>query len=184
MINLDKKEVYKALESSETYATVLHAIALNLIGEDMYSMDSIEIFAELQDAYKILPHEDNESKLMAMIIAVSTPYFYTDLEVFNSTCKTLTTGDPGLTDLSLEASSLLDIFWGLYEVALNAEEIELSDSIKVFMDRQIDNEAVESNDPKVDMIESYNRVVREMSIELYAQLNKVGFSQIATLPKI
>jgi hypothetical protein len=134
-MRLNKKEVYKLLESAETYGTVLHAICFELYGEEIYDIDSVELYARLSDDIGIYPHQDNESKLMAMITIISTPYFYDNVNVFETICKTLTTGDPGVVELGMEDPTLLEILWGVYEANLNVDAIEFSPLIEALIDR-------------------------------------------------
>lgn len=183
-MQLDRKEIFKALRNSETYATVLHAITLATFEEEFYSWDSLEIYARLEEEYSASLHEDNENKLMAMITAVSTPFFYRDLEVFNAVATSLTSGDPGLADVGFDTSTILDIFWAVYEVGLNVEEIDFSESIKNFINENIEDEAVETDTDQKEVTDKYTKAVKEMSVELHSQLNKVGFNEVPEMPEI
>jgi hypothetical protein len=183
-MKLNKKEIYKLLESSETYGTVLHAICMTLYGEEIYDIDSVELYARLGDDFGIYPHEDNESKLMAMITAISTPHFYQNVNVFESICKTLTSGDPGVVELGLEDPTLLEILWGAYEVDLNVEPIEYSLRIERLIDKVTKEEAFEEGVSVDQIMEHYNQAIRDMGNELKHQLLKAGFADIPALPKV
>lgn len=184
MTSLNKKEVYKALSDDETYATVLHAICLLTYGEEMYTLDSLELYARLQDDFGVAPTEENESKLMSMIIAVSTPYFYHDLEVFKTISTVLTSGDTGLTDLEIEEPSLLEIFWALYEVGLNAEELDFSKKISKYLAREVAEEAEETGMEAQDVKEDTNEILYERARDLTEQLALIGFPDVPPMPQI
>jgi hypothetical protein len=183
-VKLQKKEVYKLLESSETYGTVLHLICFNKYGEEIYKLDSVELYARLQDDFGVLPHDDNESKLMAVITAVSTPYFFTDINVFKSISKTLATGDPGVVDMALEDPTLFEILWGTYEVNLNVESIPFSDNIEKYIDQEVAEEAFEDGMTSDEIMDIHNQSIRDNAIELRLQLQKAGFSDLPKMPTV
>ena len=184
MLQLDRKAIYRALEDRETYGTVLHAIALATYGEELYTMVPAQIYLSLQEDFGIWPHEDNESKLMAVIIAVSQPYFYTDLTVFQATCRTLTTGDPGLSDLGIDDTTLLEVLWGRYEVSINAEDIELSEEILQFVETSIDEEENDSEMTEDDVLTHFERIMKHRAIEMIDQLKACGFDMIPEMPDL
>jgi hypothetical protein len=183
-ITLDKKEVFKVLENPESYATVLHTICLITFGEELYQKDSLEIYMELKDTYGVQMHEDNESKLMAIMTAVSTPFFFSDKTVFDSICKSLLNGDPGLTDLELEHSTMLEVLWGIYEVGLNIDFNEFTPSVQSFIDTIFNQEALELGTTSEDVLQAYNKVIEEMAMELSIQLKKIGIADAPVLPSM
>jgi hypothetical protein len=177
---LDHKEVVKAFLDSSTYATVLHAICLNDLGGSIYEDDSVEIYAKLRDIYGVTLHEDNENKLMAMITAVSTPYFYHDTTAFASICEVLTTGEQGLAELDMELPTVLEILWADYEVGVNAEALEYSPAVERIVDLSMAEERMEDTDAYTH----YAPVIQDMASELRQQLLAVGFTDIPEMPGI
>jgi hypothetical protein len=183
-ISLNKKEVYKALTDEDTFATVLHAVAFAQYGEEIYKLDSLELYARLQEDFGAELVEDNESKLMAMIVAVSTPYFFQDINVFKTSCEVFTSGDAGLTDLEVEEPTLLEVLWGLYEVGLNAEEIPFHAAVERYLESLIDQEAVDTGETTNEILEEANSIIRDWAVELNLQLKLVGFKDLPKLPPV
>jgi hypothetical protein len=182
--SLDKKEIFKALESRDTYGTVLHAICLVHFGEELYNMDAVEIYAQLEEEFGIWPHEDNESKIMVMITMFTTPYFFTDLTMFKITCRTLTTGDIGLTGLGIDDTTLLEVLWGVYEAGVNVHPVEFSDQINEYINDMIGLEQADNDESREDILTHYERELAVMAGELRSQLQLVGFQDMPEMPNI
>jgi len=181
-MKLNRKEVFKALQDSETYGTVLHAICLKTYGDDLYTMDSIEVYQNLEDDYGTLPHQDNENKIMAMVTAVSTPLFYEDLEVFKATSKTLLGGDPGVIDSSFDPPELIEVLWATYEVGLNAEALPYDRNIENYIEAMLTKEQAIIEETGEDLMTHNDRVMNELAQELEDQLKAVGFDEEITMP--
>lgn len=120
--DLNKKEVYKALSDSDTYATVLLAICLVSYGEETFKVDPLTLYQWLKEDYGAILSEASENKLNALLVSMTSDKFYTDLDVFKSVCKTLTDGDPGVYDPNFDDPTLIEILWGIYEVSLNTDK--------------------------------------------------------------
>jgi len=183
-MQLDKKAIYRALEDRETYATVLHAICLTTYGEEVYSMDSVELYSHLESDFGIWPHEDNESKIQAILVAVSRPYFFTDLTLFQVTCRTLTTGDTGLVDLGIDDTTLLEVLWGQYEVSINTEDIEYAQPVLDFVVQSIDEEENDMDMSEHDVLTTYERILKQKAQEMIKQLQEIGYDLIPELPDL
>jgi hypothetical protein len=175
---LAKKAVSDALKNPETYATVLHAILLTCYGEDIYTWPSTEIYQSLKEDFEVWPIEELENKIQAIITAVDTDDFYTDVDTFRAITFSLLTGDPEFDSMS--ELSLPEVFWAIYEVGINREvEDELSDEVRRLISREIDQEADDS--PFDDeMKPSYvTKALSEFKNQLASQLKAVGFTNIS-----
>lgn len=172
--DLDRKEVYRLLSDSATYGIVALAITITAYPEDWYDIDSLELFARFQEDFGVEIDPDVENKLMALIVSVTTPYFYHDAQFFESVCRTLVNGDPGLNEI--EELTIIEVLWGVYEVSLAGEEIDFSPTIERYMERVIasDVEDMEEMTPE-EQQSVYIKDLLVMTIELSDQLKKVGF---------
>jgi len=184
-IALDKKEVFKLLESSETFGTVLHAICLSAFGSKIYKVDSVELYAMIQDEFGTLLHEEGESKLMAIITSITTPFFFSDVKFFASVCNTMLEGDPGVSgpdDLGFEEPTMLEVIWAMYEVGLNIEGIEYSPSVENYVNQILADENTDADEDPTEIREKLKSILDQMSAELKIQLIKAGFKNIPVLP--
>ena len=141
---LDQKAVYRAITDDATCATVLHIIALSQYGEDIYTIDILELLARLEEDFGGRVTEDNESKLNAIILAVSTDMFYQDTEAFRAICNTMLSGDPGLGEF--DELTLPEILWGIWEVGVNREPGDFSPAIKKIIDHASSTEYASPED--------------------------------------
>jgi len=186
MSKLDTKNIIKALLNVNSYATTLYACLLTLY-EDLHELDSLELYARLKDDLGVEMPEENENKLQAILSAVTTTYFYTDLGMFVSVCKSLASGDPGVADFDFEDATALEILWGTYEVELNEDdriEPEFAPSIDRYITQLLKLEAVDNEqiDDLEDVIPSYEEAITVMILELERQLKNVGFTDVV-MPK-
>ena len=92
---IDKKEAFKALSDDATFGTTAHVIALATFGEDIYEMDPLELFMNLEDEYKMELSSEVAEKLQAILLSTTTDAFYEDPTAFRAICNTLIEGDPG-----------------------------------------------------------------------------------------
>lgn len=142
-LSLDKTEVARLLNDVATLGTTLHIICLTAYGEEIYTLDILEMLARLREDFGVELPEDNENKLQAMLTAVSTEAFHQDVEAFNTICNTLSSGDPGLDEL--DDVTLPEMMWAMFEVEVNRgpEEISLSvqNRIEQIMAAEMDPES-------------------------------------------
>lgn len=195
-IILDKKEVFKALTDSETYATVLLAICLISYKDETFKVDPLTLAQWLKEDYEAVLSEPNENKLNAIITALTTDYFYMDLGVFKSICQTLSDGDPGVFDPNFEDPTFVEVLWGIYEVALNSDnskEDKFAPEVNQFIQDVSDNEVNDNfNEETGEVIETpeanaeiaYSRIIKDNVAALRAQLIKIGIKDIPKFPVV
>lgn len=176
---LKSEDIFTALSNENTYATVLYAILLVLY-PDLHEMDSLELYSKIQDDFGEMLPQDNENKIQAILAAVTTEYFYSDLEVFSSICKTLYSGDPGVADFDFEAPDIAEILWGLYEVELNEDDriqMQFNKSINDYIVDLFDKEAEENDEieSSENVLPGYEGLMTLKILELRKQLKEVGF---------
>jgi len=170
---LDPKVVYRQISDDGTYATCLHLICLAAYGEDIYTVDPLEILMRLEEDYGVRVTDDNEDKIKAILLATSTDIFFQDTEGFRSICETLTNGDPGV--MVLEQLTLPEICWGLYEVELNHGPSEFRPEVLKLMNEIIENEAPDMEASEMDDPNSYIMdFIKESHQTLVGQLIELG----------
>lgn len=167
-LRLDPKAVYRLLTDSACSATVLHIICLAKYGEDIYQVEPLELYLRLEEDFGAKLPEENENKLSAILLATATDVFYQDPEAWRGICNTLSEGDPGLD--YLEAPTLAEQMWALYEVELNHGPAEMSPVIQRLMGRALDNETDDldsGEDPygslKAFMLDNWHSLARQLA---------------------
>ena len=171
---IDKKEAFKALADDATFGTTAHVIALATFGEDIYQMDPLELFMNLEDEYKMELSDEVAEKLQAVLLATTTDAFYEDPVAFRAICNTLIEGDPGFD--GFDKLTVPEIMWSIYEVELNHPGTEFSKTIASIIEKEIEEE-VEDIDELDEAIQLtyYQRAMRELKDDLDEQLTAVGF---------
>lgn len=153
--NLDPKVVFRLLEDTSTFATILHIILLQRYGKDIYSEDPLELFLRLKDDYGVTIPEDNESKINAILLVTSTDIFYEEPEAFRAICNTLTEGDPGID--MLDDLTVAELFWGTYEVELNHGPGEFQPAVSARIEFELTQESADfdSGDTPASIVTGY-----------------------------
>jgi ribosome recycling factor len=172
-VNLDKKEIFKALSDDATYATTAHVIALGTFGDDIYDMDPLELFSALEDEYKSELSEEVAEKMQAILLATVTDAFYEDPMAFRAIANTLLEGDPGFD--GFDNVTVPEILWAIYEVELNHESRNFSPKVANMIEHELENEGEDIDTLDEAMNSTYHqRSVREFRRELEEQLAAVG----------
>lgn len=179
---IEKKEAFKALSDDATFGTTAHVIALATFGEEVYTMDPLELFMNLEETYKMELSDEVAEKLQALLLATTTDAFYEDATAFRAICNTLVEGDPGFD--SFDNLTVPEIMWAIYEVELNHPGGEFSKQVQEIIEKEMEEE-VEDLDELDEAIKVpyYHRALRQLRDELAEQLELVGFSN-HSLPKV
>ena len=169
-----RKEIFKLLEDDGAFATVLHLIALEAYGPDIYEVDAMEVVLRLEEDFNAKLTQENEDKLKAMIVATATNAFYEDAEAFRGICETLSNGDPGVE--LLDSLTGPEVLWGLYEVELNHGPHELNPSVQALVDQVLASEGLDPEDESYsqDAHAHYWAYMRETHERLANQLKGIG----------
>jgi len=173
---LDKKEVFKALSDDATFGTTAHVIAIATFGEEVYQMDPLELFMNLEDEYKMEISDEVCEKLQAILLATTTDAFYEDATAFRAIANTLIEGNPGFE--GFDNLTVPEILWSIYEVELNHEPIEFSASVNKLIATELEEEVEDMDEISEAMeVPYYQRAVRDLRGELAEQLVAIGFEQ-------
>ena len=178
--SLNKKNIAAALVNPETFATVIHAVALVMYGDDIYEDPPLSTFLKLKEDFGVQTCEEVENKFQAILLATDTDDFFEDSVVFRHIVLTLLDGDPQFENAA--QLNVIELFWATYEVTLNREEEgELSDEIREMIKREIDDEASDEFDEgtKPNYV---LKAISEYRKELGQQLRATGFSDFQLPP--
>lgn len=185
--SLNKGNIYTLLDDPSTFATTLLAICLIMYGDETFKVDQLVLYQWLKEDFGNNLCEENESKLAAIIAALTTNFFYSDLDVFKSTCKTLTSGDPGAYDTELfnDEPTIPEILWGMYEVALVSEDSSIesddfSGAVKFYVDKLFKSDILDDEDG-VGVVNP-EAIIADNVKELRNQLAFIGLSDIPKFP--
>lgn len=186
---LNKQGVFNALQNPETYATVLLAVCLINYGDETFRVEPLVLFQWLKEDFGTELHEDCENKLQAILIALTTDYFFTDLSVFQNICKTLESGDPDLSvDNPLaDNATIPEIMWGVYEVALNSEDsvvdnLPFSQQVDRFIENTLDNDVDDLDD--LNQAVDQSQIIRHNVEEMKTQFKMIGILDIPKFPTL
>jgi hypothetical protein len=127
----------RLLAEPDTSSTSLHLILLAEFGDDLYGdedsppMDPVLIWRLIRDRFRVTVPEENENKINALMIGVSTDVFYEEPQAFIAISMALYSGDIGdMVSGVMEDPTLNELLWGIFEVALNRDDdMEFSESI-------------------------------------------------------
>lgn len=187
--SLNKGNIFTLLDDPSTFATTLLAICLIMYGDETFKVDQLVLYQWLKEDFGNDLCEENESKLAAILAALTTNFFYTDLDVFKSTCKTLASGDPGAYDTEIfnDEPTIPEILWGMYEVALVSEDSSIdsddfSGAVKFYVDSVFKNDINDTIDDPNSVNLQPEAIIAENVKELRNQLAFIGLSDIPKFP--
>lgn len=120
-----------ALQTSETLATVVHAIILRQYGEEAYVWDPTTIFLELQQDFRAEIETTVLDRWSAMSVIMTSNAFFKRLDAFMGICNTLTSGEPFFQ--VFDPVTTEEAAWAVTEVSLNRELMPFSYPIRRYM---------------------------------------------------
>lgn len=178
---LNMKGAHRALADDATLATVLHVIALQLLGEEIYTLDPIELYLRLEESTGARVTDDNESKLQAILTATSTDLFFENPEAFRGIVNTLSEGDPGF--MFLEQPTLAEVLWAIYEVELNHEGGKLKQPVQSYVIEALGSEVNEQSvDGSTSAYEHAFSFVEENRERMIEQMEAIGLTDFELPP--
>jgi len=173
----DKRVAGELLEDPDTFATTLLTILLAAYGEGVMGWDPLEVYAAVKDDFRVVIPEENENRLNAIQLALTTGAFYSDPLAFRAIASALADGDIGdVATGVLEDLTVPEILWAVFEVGLLLEnEPELSPQVEAVIQAEVDDEAQDDEilDPE-DVLPYHEVGLTRMKIELMSQLQRLG----------
>lgn len=176
------KEAGNLLTEDATFGTVAHIIAHMAFGDEMYAMDPLELFQNLEEEYRVQMSEDVQQKLQAVLLAVSSDAFFQDPEAFRAICNTLVEGDPGF--LTFDDLTIPEILWSSYEVSLNHPGADFSPQVEKLIDRELKEEGEDLDSlEEAENVPYFDRAVNSLRDEFAEQLDRLEIDS-GQLPKL
>ena len=129
----EESAIAEALESTQTSASVVHAILLRKYGEEAYGWDLVTVMLEVQDDFKVDMSTPVTNKWGAIQTIMTTDAFFKRLDAFMAICNTLTTGDPYFT--MFDPVTVEEAAWAIAEVSLNREMLPFGYMIKQYLSK-------------------------------------------------
>lgn len=168
-----------------TSATVLHAMVLAAYGDELYgdedteAMDPVELWVRVREDFRVTVPEENENKLNALMLAISTDAFYDDPVAFMAICMALSQGDLGdLVDGVMEDLTVPEMLWGIYEVELNRDDQpEFSREVLKVIDQTVTEQAEELNVEESSVVPAYEQYVAEARAEMFEDMRLLGIEE-------
>lgn len=169
----------------ETSATILHAMVLAAYGDEVYgdedtdAMDPVELWVRVREDFRVTVPEENENRLNAIMLAISTDAFYEDPLAFTSICMALAEGDLGdLVDGAIEELTVPEMLWGIYEVELNRDDQpEFARGVLAVIDQTVQEQAEESDVDETDVVPAYERFVSDAREEMFHDMRRLGIEE-------
>lgn len=139
---IDKNKAGEILRDPDATAIALFIIAIKTVGEENLlfpdedtgyadHMDPIELFEELEDAFRVRMAPENENRLNALLTAFTTSLFFEDPIGFASICLAISSGDLAeLVNGIMEEPTIEEILRAKMEIELLIEPQEFSDSVQ------------------------------------------------------
>lgn len=127
----DAYSIREALESTETKATVLHAILRKQYGDDVYDWDMATIAMEVMDDFKAEISAESANRWAALQLAMTTDAFFTRLDAFLAIANTLSSGEPFFS--MFDPVTTEEAAWAIAEMSLNRESLPFSYAIRQYL---------------------------------------------------
>lgn len=131
---MDDKLVYprqQALQSTETLATVIHAILVDKYGEEVYDWDPVTVFLEAKADFNAEMSAQSMDRWCAMQVVMTSDAFFTRLDAFLNICNTLADGSPSFSTFNPVTAE--EAAWAISEVALNREMLPFSYAVRKYL---------------------------------------------------
>lgn len=118
MNQLTREELRTVFESSDTYAsTMLIALADMERSLDFMTWDPEALYEEIRTRLQAVTPQDNMDKLHALMLALTTDVFYTDVDAFINICNAL--AGEGADFKTFDPAEVDEMAWAVTEVLLN-----------------------------------------------------------------
>lgn len=168
----DSAQTKKYLEDEATYAFVLLAILLAYLPEgedDLTKVDLDEVLSNMQDDFGCKIADECANKIQAAVVALTTDYFWTDVNVMKGMSLTLDDGDIGdLLDNDDEEVDTCQILWAAMEVGL-INDMTFEQSLDEFTDKvsNVINKVIESEAQDLEEVEDDVDTIEEATRKPY-----------------
>lgn len=176
---LDFGKCRVALGDPDTPGMVLLTIVLWAFRERVFGdpeqgvepMDPAEMWAEVNELFDTWVTEEGENKLNALMIALTTPGFYNDVETFCAVSNALFDGDLGdMVGGVFEEPSVIEMMWATLEVELARDDTDetppFSSRVREFLAKKLREEQEDHTE--------HEAAVNEVFVDMMDQLRGLG----------
>ena len=180
LLPFPKEKAAELLRSEETLASVLLLIILTAYKDEVFGneevgiepIDPIELWTRLEEDFHAQIPVENENRLNALMLAVSTDGFFDDPEIFKAVTLALNSGDMGdLVSGQVEELTLPEALWAIFEVELNRDDdIELAAPVSSILESLMHGESIAG---QTEDKPYYVEYVESMKKQLHEQLEKL-----------
>lgn len=118
------------LQSSETLATVVHAIVRDKYGDEAYWWDPLTVSLELKADFSVYPSSEVMNRWCAIQLVMTGDSFFKRIDSFFAVCNALSSGDPFFGAFDPVTSE--EIAWAVAEVGMNRDMLPFSPTIKKY----------------------------------------------------
>jgi len=178
---LDRRVCAELLSEADTPATVVLTILLAAYPDIMSAEDApdvLELWADVQEDFSVSVHEDNENKVNAMLLALTTDAFYEDPEAFEAISLGLG-GDLGdLTEGVMEDVSVSEMMWAAWEVSLwRTDDPDFSESVRRIWMKELRREMEEKDLETPEILPWFERGIVQGKTEIVRDFMRMGAPQ-------
>lgn len=138
----------QALESPDTFASVIHAIIIQQYGEAAYDWDALTIAMEVKQDFDADISPQALDRFCALQVVMANDSFFKRVDAFMGICNTLTEGSP-FADMFNQVTTE-ELAWGIAEVSLNREILPISYGVRKYIQVTLKNDGYpEGNYPSI-----------------------------------
>jgi len=173
----DLREASELIRDESTYGLVLITILLEAYGEQLFEVDSIELYLEIEEDFRAIMSEAGENRVQACLISMMSDDFYTDPLILRAVAMALYEGSLGdLVNGVLEPVEVPEVLWAVYEVGLlRDDDAEFSQSTKKWLEELMESTAEELDlESEDEVLPYYVRALEPEKAELKRQLDLLG----------
>ncbi len=169
----DVKACAGLLREEDTLALPLITILLSAYGEELFVMDSVELYVDIEEDFNARMTESGENRVQAALMAMTTDMFYTDPLSTRSIALALYEGEIGdLVNGVLEEVELPEVVWSAYEIGLlRDDDEEFSKEVQAWLDAMVQDTAEELN---VDGQEVLPYYVQNLQVQIRLMLEQMA----------
>lgn len=177
---LNREACAELIRDPETLTLPLMTILLSAYGENLFEVDSVELYTDIEEDFRASLTLEGENRIQAAILAMTTDLFYTDPLTTRSVSLAFYEGDLGdLVNGVLEEVELPEIIWTAYELGLLREDDEeFSPPVQAFIDDLVKGVADEMDMETGEVLPHYVTVLEVQKRDLREQMGKLGFSDL------
>lgn len=147
-----KSDVSALFLNPQTPGTVLLCLLVDEFGTEFFDWEPETLALEIRNHWKVTPPTVNRDKVWALVTAMTTNLFYSNLDAFMHICNAL--NDSGADFENFDPATITDIAWAIAELSLidpptaKDKSYVFADDILAYMQAELDREGF-SKPPRI-----------------------------------